>query len=37
MAIRYSVGEYVKDQIHTNGVESLWSMLKRERTRESST
>jgi len=28
-AVKHSVGEYVKDQIHTNGVESFWSMLKR--------
>ena len=27
--IRHSVGEYVKDQAHTNGIESFWSMLKR--------
>ena len=25
----HSVGEYVNGQIHTNGVESFWSMLKR--------
>ena len=28
-ASRHSVGEYVRDMIHTNGVESFWSMLKR--------
>lgn len=28
-AVRHSVGEYVKDQAHTNGIESFWSMLKR--------
>ena len=27
--IRHSVGEYVKDHAHTNGIESFWSMLKR--------
>ena len=28
-AVRHSVGEYVRDQAHTNGIESFWSMLKR--------
>ena len=28
-SVRHSVGEYVKDQVHTNGIESFWSMLKR--------
>lgn len=27
--VKHSVGEYVRDQVHTNGVESFWSMLKR--------
>ena len=27
--VRHSVGEYVKDKAHTNGMESFWSMLKR--------
>lgn len=27
--IRHSAKEYVRDQIHTNGIESFWSMLKR--------
>ena len=27
--IRHSVGEYVRDEVHTNGIESFWSMLKR--------
>lgn len=27
--VRHSVGEYVDGHIHTNGIESLWSMLKR--------
>ena len=28
-SVRHSVGEYVRDQAHTNGIESFWSMLKR--------
>ena len=28
-AIRHSAGEYVRDQAHTNGIESFWAMLKR--------
>ena len=27
--VRHSVGEYVREQAHTNGLESFWSMLKR--------
>ncbi len=27
--IRHSAGEFVKEQAHTNGVESFWSLLKR--------
>ncbi len=27
--VRHSVGEYVRGQAHTNGVESFWSVLKR--------
>ncbi len=27
--VRHSVGEYVDGKIHTNSIESLWSMLKR--------
>ena len=27
--VRHSVGEYVDGQVHTNGIESFWSMLKR--------
>ena len=27
--MKHSVGEYVRDQAHTNGIESFWSMLKR--------
>ena len=28
-SVKHSVGEYVRDQAHINGVESFWSMLKR--------
>ena len=28
-AVRHSIGEYVRGEVHTNGVESLWSLLKR--------
>ena len=28
-SVRHSLGEYVKGQAHTNGIESFWSMLKR--------
>ena len=28
-AVKHSVGEYVRDQAHTNGMESFWAMLKR--------
>ena len=27
--VRHSAGEYVRDMAHTNGIESLWSLLKR--------
>lgn len=27
--VKHSVGEYVNDQVHTNGIESFWSTLKR--------
>ena len=27
--VRHTVGEYVRDQAHTNGIESFWSLLKR--------
>ena len=27
--VKHSVGEYVRDQVSTNGMESFWSMLKR--------
>lgn len=29
IAVKHSVGEYVRDQAHTNGMESFWSMMKR--------
>ena len=28
-SVKHSVGEFVNDQAHTNGLESFWSMLKR--------
>jgi len=28
-AVRHSVSEYVRDQAHTNGIESFWAVLKR--------
>lgn len=28
-AVNHSIGEYVRGQAHTNGIESFWSMLKR--------
>ena len=28
-SVKHSVGEYVNDQIHINGMESFWSILKR--------
>ena len=28
-SVRHSVGEYLRGQAHTNGVESFWSLLKR--------
>ena len=28
-AVKHSISEYVRDQAHTNGIESFWSMLKR--------
>ncbi len=27
--VNHAIGEYVRDQAHTNGIESFWSMLKR--------
>ena len=27
--VRHSLEEYVRGDVHTNGIESLWSMLKR--------
>ena len=29
MSVNHSVGEYVRNQAHTNGVESFWAALKR--------
>ena len=31
-SVKHSVSEYVRGQVHTNGVESFWSMLKRAHT-----
>ena len=31
-AVKHSVGEYVREQAHTNGIESFWSVLKRAHT-----
>ena len=28
-SVQHGVGEYVRDQIHINGMESFWAMLKR--------
>ncbi len=28
-AVRHSLGEYVRGQVHINGIESFWVMLKR--------
>ena len=28
-AVQHGVGEYVRGQAHTNGIESFWSLLKR--------
>lgn len=28
-AVNHKVGEYVRGQAHTNGIESFWAMLKR--------
>ena len=28
-SVRHSVGEFVDGMVHTNGIESFWSMLKR--------
>lgn len=31
-AVQHSVAEYVRDQAHTNGIESFWAVLKRAHT-----
>ena len=31
-AVKHRVGEYVREQAHTNGMESFWSMLKQAHT-----
>lgn len=31
-SVRHSVGEFVRDMAHTNGMESFWAMLKRGHT-----
>ena len=31
-SVKHSLSEYVKGDVHTNGIESLWSMLKRAHT-----
>lgn len=28
-SVNHSVGKYVKEQVHTNGIESFWALLKR--------
>lgn len=28
-AVKHSISEYVRDQAHTNGIESFWASLKR--------
>ena len=28
-SVKHSAGEYVRGNVHTNGIESFWSMLKR--------
>ena len=30
--VKHSAGEYVRGKVHTNGIESFWSMLKRAHT-----
>ena len=27
--VKHNIGEYVRDQVHTNGIESFWAMFKR--------
>ncbi len=28
--VRHGAGEYVRDDVHTNGIESVWALLKRQ-------
>lgn len=30
-AVKHSIAEYVRGQVHTNGIESCWAVLKRTR------
>ena len=30
-AVNHGAGEYVRDDVHTNGIEPFWSILKRAR------
>lgn len=29
-AVKHSLGEYVRDDVHSNGIESVWALLKRQ-------
>ena len=29
LSVNHSIGEYVREQAHTNGIESFWALLKR--------
>jgi hypothetical protein len=29
LAVDHTVGEYVREMVHTNGIESFWALLKR--------
>ena len=31
-SVKHSAGEYVRGEIHTNGIESVWSVFKRSLT-----
>ena len=28
-AVAHGIGEYVRERVHTNGIESFWSLMKR--------